>query len=98
MSERDARGPEEHEKKSALIAEADAEGAGGAHQGAVRIDSAGAANHFFQRHVDHGAVPPADHAVGLARGQQIDRADAERGGKQAVLRRGLGAALDVAGV
>ena len=52
-----------------------------------RIDGAGAADHLLQRHVDHRAVPPADHAVGLAGGQQVDRAHAERRGEQAVLGR-----------
>ena len=81
--------------KSGRVAQADAERPGGADQRPVRIDRARAADHLVERHVDHAAVPPADHAVGLAGGQQVDRPHAERRGEQPVLGGRLGAALDM---
>ena len=78
------------------IPQANPQRAGRADQGAVAVDGARAADDLFERHVDHLAVPPRHHAVGLAIGQEVDGAHAQRRGEQAVLGRRHGAALDMA--
>lgn len=40
------------------IAQADADGTGGADQRAVGIDGAGVAHDLLKRHIDHLAIPP----------------------------------------
>src|SRR3546814_1775404 len=48
------------------------------------------------RHVDDLAILPRDHPIELARGDQVDRMDAEGRGQQPVARLGRAAALDMA--
>jgi len=62
----------------------------------VRVDAADAAHHLFERHVDHAAVPPGDHAIEAALPDQLDRMDAKGRAEQPVARVGRTAALNMA--
>src|SRR6202521_6384909 len=75
------------------IAEADAEAACGAHQGAVGVDLLRPLDGLGERHVDDAAVLPGHHAVETTCGDEVDRMHAECRRYQAVIPGGLAAAL-----
>src|SRR5947208_17166137 len=81
---------------AAQIPEADAEAAGGAHQGAVGIDLLRPLDRAGERHIDNLPVLPGDHAVEPALGDQIDRTDPKGRADQPVFPVRLAAALDMA--
>src|SRR5829696_3090025 len=79
----------------ALLAQMNAQPAGGTDQRIVRIDCTRSDRHFTERHVDHAALAPRDHTVEAALRDEIDRMHAERRCEESIARRRCAAALHV---